>query len=554
MSRRGKHEEHEAHGGQWKVAYADFVTAMMAFFLIMWLVSSATETQRAVIAKYFSTTSLFDMPAGNGVLNGGKSMMDASPQKLEKVAPSGKGGTLRARKDESAPVAAKAAVSDEHAIRDRFERQRFEALKAELEHMIKQGELHDLADNLSVEMTPEGLRIQVFDRDGEAMFAPGGIDPTPRLVRILGVIGQVLATVQNKVIVAGHTDGQTMQRGRPPTGSCQPTAPMPRGASSRQLVCRQPASPASRVSPPPIRCCPNHPRIHATAASPSRCCAAIWNRQHPTNQHRERHQQETCNVMSLLTAINSALSGLNAQATALSNISNNVANSSTVGYKEADTEFDSLVLASGGGAGASTALAGSSAVTRMDISTGGQIQTTGVATDIAVNGSGYMVVNNHAASATGSYFVTRAGSFRPDAYGNLLNSGGYYLQGVALDANGNPVSGAQPDSFSALSTVNVANLSSQSTPTTAMTFTANLPSSNTAASTTPPAPSTSTVNYFDPLGSTQTLNFSFTPTVPPAGSPATNTWTMNMFELGNEPNDTGRHSDLGVRVYWPERG
>ncbi len=214
MSRRGKHEEHEAHGGQWKVAYADFVTAMMAFFLIMWLVSSATETQRAVIAKYFSTTSLFDMPAGNGVLNGGKSMMDASPQKLEKVAPSGKGGTLRARKDESAPVAAKAAVSDEHAIRDRFERQRFEALKAELEHMIKQGELHDLADNLSVEMTPEGLRIQVFDRDGEAMFAPGGIDPTPRLVRILGVIGQVLATVQNKVIVAGHTDGQTMQRGQ----------------------------------------------------------------------------------------------------------------------------------------------------------------------------------------------------------------------------------------------------------------------------------------------------------------------------------------------------
>lgn len=239
--------------------------------------------------------------------------------------------------------------------------------------------------------------------------------------------------------------------------------------------------------------------------------------------------------MSLLTAINSALSGLNAQATALSNISNNVANSSTVGYKEADTEFDSLVLASGGGAGASTALAGSSAVTRMDISTGGQIQTTGVATDIAVNGSGYMVVNNHAASATGSYFVTRAGSFRPDAYGNLLNSGGYYLQGVALDANGNPVSGAQPDSFSALSTVNVANLSSQSTPTTAMTFTANLPSSNTAASTTPPAPSTSTVNYFDPLGSTQTLNFSFTPTVPPAGSPATNTWTMNVFDSATSP-------------------
>ena len=67
--RRAAHEE--AHGGQWKIAYADFVTAMMAFFLVMWLVSSATETQRAVIAKYFSTTSIFDLPKGNGVLDGG---------------------------------------------------------------------------------------------------------------------------------------------------------------------------------------------------------------------------------------------------------------------------------------------------------------------------------------------------------------------------------------------------------------------------------------------------------------------------------------------------
>ena len=239
--------------------------------------------------------------------------------------------------------------------------------------------------------------------------------------------------------------------------------------------------------------------------------------------------------MSLLTAIDSALSGLNAQATALSNISNNVANSSTVGYKQADTEFDSLVLASGGGAGASTALAGSSAVTRMDIATGGQIQTTGVATDIAVNGTGFLVVNNHANSATGSYLVTRAGSFRPDAYGNLLNSGGYYLQGVALDANGLPVAGAQPDSFSALSTVNVANLSSQSTPTTAMTFTANLPSANTAYAAPPPAPSTSSVNYFDPLGATETLNFSFTPTIPASGSPPSNTWTMDIFDSATSP-------------------
>jgi flagellar hook protein FlgE len=236
--------------------------------------------------------------------------------------------------------------------------------------------------------------------------------------------------------------------------------------------------------------------------------------------------------MSLLTAIDSALAGLNAQATALSNISNNVSNSSTVGYKEADTEFESMVLASNSGSSGSAAdLAGSSAITRMDISQAGQIQTTGVATDVAVNGAGFLVVNNEVNSSTGSYYVTRAGSFRPDANGNLVNSGGYYLQGVPLDANGNPVTAGNPNTFSALSTVNIANLTSQSTPTTEMAFTANLPSANTAYAATAPAPSTSTVNYYDPLGATQTLQFSFTPTVPAtAGSPPSNTWTMNVYD------------------------
>src|ERR1700760_56920 len=89
--RRGAADE-AGHGGQWKVAYADFVTAMMAFFLLMWLVSSATETQRAVIAKYFTTTSIFDLPKGNGVLDGGKAVMAGAEAKTEKLQPSGERG------------------------------------------------------------------------------------------------------------------------------------------------------------------------------------------------------------------------------------------------------------------------------------------------------------------------------------------------------------------------------------------------------------------------------------------------------------------------------
>src|ERR1700716_664221 len=73
------------HGGQWKVAYADFVTAMMAFFLIMWLLATASQNERAVIARYFSTASIFDLPGGNGVLSGGKAVMNSGESKPEQI-------------------------------------------------------------------------------------------------------------------------------------------------------------------------------------------------------------------------------------------------------------------------------------------------------------------------------------------------------------------------------------------------------------------------------------------------------------------------------------
>ena len=204
--RRGAAHD-DAHGGQWKIAYADFVTAMMAFFLLMWLVSSATESQRAMIAKYFTTTSIFDLPKGNGVLDGGKAVMAGAEAKTERLTPSGKGGL------QQQPVAAKADTDAASTAAATMERQRFEALKAELEKMAHDGELKGLADNLSIDLTPEGLRIQIFDRDGEPMFASGDAEPTPRLARILDVIGEVLQTVKNGVIIAGHTDSQVLKRG-----------------------------------------------------------------------------------------------------------------------------------------------------------------------------------------------------------------------------------------------------------------------------------------------------------------------------------------------------
>jgi chemotaxis protein MotB len=212
-SKRAAHDD--AHGGQWKIAYADFVTAMMAFFLLMWLVSSATETQRAVIAKYFTTTSIFNLPKGNGVLDGGKSVMAGAEAKTERLMPSGSGGGPQPKDASSETGNGQGATTGgaTSATAAHLERQRFEALKAELEKMMHEGELKDLAGNLSIDLTPDGLRIQIFDRDGEAMFVSGDAEPTPRLSRILDVIGEVLATVKNAVILAGHTDSQILKRG-----------------------------------------------------------------------------------------------------------------------------------------------------------------------------------------------------------------------------------------------------------------------------------------------------------------------------------------------------
>ena len=241
--------------------------------------------------------------------------------------------------------------------------------------------------------------------------------------------------------------------------------------------------------------------------------------------------------------MNTAVSGLDAQSAALGNISNNIAGSSTVGYKKAQTNFETLVLGSGAGTGPD--LGGVRSSTRLDITTAGQVHATGVATDIAINGSGFMVVNTNANAANGSYFLTQAGSFRPDAKGNLVNAAGYYLQGQPLDSAGNII-GTPANTVSGLSTVNTANLTVASTPTKKMTFAANLPASETQTySAATATPSTTGVTYYDLLGTAQTLTFQFVPTQPAApGAAPTNTWTLNILDFCSD--DAGRIDDVGL--------
>jgi chemotaxis protein MotB len=226
------------HGGQWKIAYADFVTAMMAFFLVMWLLSSTTEAQKDGIAQFFNASSVVSLPAGNGVLNGGPSVMTAGESRTDPLTPASDG-------DESAnngEEAQAAAARQDGGVRDPIDRQRLEAMKAEIERQLgpNGGALHDFAQNLRIEMTSEGLRLQIFDRDGAPMFAPGATEPTPRLSRILEVLGGVLATVPNAVVLAGHTDGQSFSRGA--YGNWELSAD--RANSARRVLERQGVRPA----------------------------------------------------------------------------------------------------------------------------------------------------------------------------------------------------------------------------------------------------------------------------------------------------------------------
>jgi flagellar hook protein FlgE len=163
--------------------------------------------------------------------------------------------------------------------------------------------------------------------------------------------------------------------------------------------------------------------------------------------------------------MNAAVMGMNAQTSWLATISQNIANSSTTGYKNAETEFNSLVDQ----ASASNYSAGGVSTTAMSMnSLQGGISGTSTVTNLAVQGDGFFVVSD----AAGDTFLTRNGSFVPDASGNLVNSAGYYLMGSNVQNNSTPVA----NSLAGLQKVNVNQTGEQATPTTSGVFSANLPS------------------------------------------------------------------------------
>ncbi|MBE2191917.1 MAG: flagellar motor protein MotB [Alphaproteobacteria bacterium] len=202
------------HGGAWKVAYADFVTAMMAFFLLMWLLNATTEEQRQGISEYFDPTPMevsSSTSGAGGVMGGltvskvGSRVTDVQPIVHNENPPS---PNVKMQIDPE--QLEKEQLQQELQKREDAE---FEQVKEKIEQAIQDSELKDLAKNLMVDMTPEGLRIQIVDQDGESMFPSGSARPYEKTVKLIKMVGDIIHKMPNQISVRGHTDSVPYTKG-----------------------------------------------------------------------------------------------------------------------------------------------------------------------------------------------------------------------------------------------------------------------------------------------------------------------------------------------------
>lgn len=188
------------HGGAWKVAYADFVTAMMAFFMLMWLLNATTENQRKGIADYFSPTiPLMRVSGGGDGAFGGDSVFTD-----ETMSHTGHGGVPNQGEEETAGngqgQSAAEAVLEQQVLQD---------LEEALTGNSGESMASDLARrHIVTELTDEGLMIELFDLDGEPLFAAGSTEPEPVLRELVAMIAGVFGLVKNGIAIEGHVAAQ----------------------------------------------------------------------------------------------------------------------------------------------------------------------------------------------------------------------------------------------------------------------------------------------------------------------------------------------------------
>jgi len=204
--KRIKKGGHAVHGGAWKIAYADFVTAMMAFFLLMWLLGSTTDGDKKGIADYFASPLKVAMIGGSGA-GDASSVVKGGGTDLTRANGQVKQGDIDTQRK---TLQLKALKADQR----RAEASRLESLKKKVEDVLAANpKLAALRSQIRLEMTRDGLRIQIVDEQNRAMFDSGSAIVKPYMRELLREIGAVLTEVPNRLTLEGHTDAQPFGAG-----------------------------------------------------------------------------------------------------------------------------------------------------------------------------------------------------------------------------------------------------------------------------------------------------------------------------------------------------
>jgi chemotaxis protein MotB len=202
---------HGHHGGAWKVAYADFVTAMMAFFLLMWLINTTSPEQKQGIADYFAPASVSRTTSGAGGILGGTALGDKGAQNagsapvMHQLAPTAPNQTTDAGQSSvsGGPGSPAAAMKE---AQTKAETEEFASAAESLRQAMQDmPELAELSKQVLVDPTPDGLRIQLVDQEGRSMFEPGSAKPNDRARLLLRAVAKVVNQLHNRITIAGHT-------------------------------------------------------------------------------------------------------------------------------------------------------------------------------------------------------------------------------------------------------------------------------------------------------------------------------------------------------------
>jgi chemotaxis protein MotB len=198
-----KKAAHAHHGGAWKIAYADFVTAMMAFFLLMWLISMTTKEQKIGLANYFSPPNVSPTTSGSGGILMGTAI-DKSGSKASDPRDAPMGGASRAS-DRDREVG-RPAGSDREVSRPASSVQASQSAAASLRQALQNmPEFAELSRNIVIEPTKEGVNVSLMDQDGRSMFPEGSVHPYERTRLVLEALAPTLRRLHNRLSITGHT-------------------------------------------------------------------------------------------------------------------------------------------------------------------------------------------------------------------------------------------------------------------------------------------------------------------------------------------------------------